>query len=154
LARDGGREHAQLRPGDRRLQLRRGRARSGPRPRNRRRGADQVRFNPAAYRKALLNACAERDIALEAYSPLGTGAQLDEPVVTGIADRLGRAPAQVLLRWCVQRGIPIITKSTHRDHIAENAKIFDFELAAPDMEELDALDRSEGTLEAMERKRW
>ena len=99
---------------------------------------DQVHFNPSAYRKALLDACAERDIALEAYSPLGTGAQLDDPVVTGIADRLGRTPAQVLLRWCVQRGIPVITKSTHRDRIAENAQIFDFELSANDMAELDA----------------
>ena len=115
---------------------------------------DQVHFNPSAYRKALLNACAERDIALEAYSPLGTGAQLDDPVVTGIADRLGRTPAQVLLRWCVQRGIPVITKSTHRDRIAENAQIFDFELSADDMAELDALDRSGETREAMERKWW
>ena len=115
---------------------------------------DQVHFNPSAYRKALLDACAERDIALEAYSPLGTGAQLGDPVVTGIADRLGRTPAQVLLRWCVQRGIPVITKSTHRDRIAENAEIFDFELAAPDMEELDALDRSGGTRAALERKWW
>ena len=115
---------------------------------------DQVHFNPSAYRKALLDACAERDIALEAYSPLGTGAQLDDPVVTGIADRLGRTPAQVLLRWCVQRGIPVITKSTHRDRIAENAQIFDFELSANDMAELDALDRSGQTREAMERKWW
>ena len=99
---------------------------------------DQVHFNPSAYRKALLDACADRDIALEAYSPLGTGAQLGDPVVTGIAERLGRTPAQVLLRWCVQRGIPVITKSTHRDRIAENAQIFDFELAANEMVELDA----------------
>ena len=115
---------------------------------------DQVHFNPSAYRKALLNACADRNIALEAYSPLGTGAQLDEPVVTGIAERLGRTPAQVLLRWCVQRGIPVITKSTHRDRIAENAQIFDFELPANDMVKLDRLDRSEETREAMERKWW
>jgi 2,5-diketo-D-gluconate reductase A len=115
---------------------------------------DQVQFNPSAYRKALLDDCAERDIALEAYSPLGTGAQLDDPVVTGIAGRLRRTPAQILLRWCVQRGIHVITKSTHRDRIAENAEIFDFELAAPDMEELDALDRSGGTRLALERKWW
>jgi methylglyoxal/glyoxal reductase len=115
---------------------------------------DQVHFNPSAYRRALLDACAERDIALEAYSPLGTGAQLGDPVVTGIAGRLGRSPAQVLLRWCVQRGIPVITKSTHRDRIAENTHIFDFELSAREMAELDALDRSGETREAMERKWW
>jgi diketogulonate reductase-like aldo/keto reductase len=115
---------------------------------------DQVQFNPSAYRKALLDACAERGVALEAYSPLGTGAQLGDPVVVDIADRLGRSPAQVLLRWCVQRGIPVITKSTNRDRIAENAQVFDFELSAGDMEELDALDRSGGTQAALERKWW
>jgi 2,5-diketo-D-gluconate reductase A len=115
---------------------------------------DQVQFNPSAYRKALLDACDERDVALEGYSPLGTGALLSEPVVTGIADRLGRSPAQVLLRWCVQRGIPVITKSTHRDRIADNAQIFDFELPAPDIEQLDALDRSGRTRTALERKWW
>jgi diketogulonate reductase-like aldo/keto reductase len=115
---------------------------------------DQVQFNPSAHRKALLDACAERGVALEAYSPLGTGAQLSDPVVADIADRLERSPAQVLLRWCVQRGIPVITKSTHRDRIAENAEVFDIELSAGDLEELDALDRSAGTQAALERKWW
>ena len=115
---------------------------------------DQVHFNPSAYRKALLDACAERGITLEAYSPLGTGAQLGDPVVLNIADRLGRTPAQILLRWCVQRGIPVLTKSIHRDRIAENAQIFDFELPPPDMAQLDGLDRSGGTRQALERKWW
>ncbi|MDX6381527.1 MAG: methylglyoxal/glyoxal reductase [Rubrobacteraceae bacterium] len=115
---------------------------------------DQVQFNPSAYRRALLDACAERDVGLEAYGPLGSGALLGDPVVSGGAERLGRSPAQVLLRWCVQRGIPVITKSTHRDRIAKNAEVFDFELAAGDMEGLDALDRSGGTRAALERKWW
>ena len=115
---------------------------------------DQVQFNPSAYRRGLLGVCANRDVALQAYSPLGTGALLADPVVAGVADRLGRRPAQVLLRWCVQRGIPVIAKSTHRDRIAENAEVFDFELAARDMAELDALDRSDGTGAALERKWW
>ncbi|HEX4009955.1 MAG TPA: aldo/keto reductase [Solirubrobacteraceae bacterium] len=115
---------------------------------------DQVQFNPSAYRKALLDACVEQGVALEAYSPLGTGALLGDPVVVGIADRLGRTPAQVLLRWCVQRGTPVITKSTHRDRIAENAQVFAFALAPHEMEELDALDRSGGTQAALERTWW
>lgn len=115
---------------------------------------DQVQFNPSAYRKALLDACDERGVALEAYSPLGTGTQLGDPVVVTIADRLGRSPAQILLRWCVQRGIPVITKSTNRDRIEENAQIFDFELADRDIEELDGLDRSGRSREALERKWW
>jgi 2,5-diketo-D-gluconate reductase A len=54
---------------------------------------DQVQFNPSAYRRALLDACDERDITLEAYSPLGTGAVLDDPAVADIAARLNRSPA-------------------------------------------------------------
>jgi diketogulonate reductase-like aldo/keto reductase len=112
---------------------------------------DQVQFNPSAYRKALLDACDERGVALAACSPLGTGALLGDPVVMGIADRLERTPAQILLRWSVQRGIPVVTKSTHRDRIAENAQVFDFELTSDDMEGLDALDRSGGTRAALVR---
>ena len=114
---------------------------------------DQVQFNPSAHRTALLDACTARGVALEAYSPLGTGALLSDPVVAGVADRLGRSPAQVLLRWCVQRAIPVIAKSTHRHRIAENAQVFEFELSAADMEELDAVDRSGGTRSALEH-RW
>jgi 2,5-diketo-D-gluconate reductase A len=115
---------------------------------------DQVQFNPSAYRRGLLEVCTERNVALEAYSPLGTGRQLHDPTVEGIADRLGRSPAQVLLRWCVQRGIPVITKSTHRERIAENAQIFDFELSDGAMDALDALDQTGGTTAALERKWW
>jgi len=115
---------------------------------------DQVQFNPSAYRRALLEACDKRAIALEAYSPLGTGRQLRDPVVGEIAQRLGRSPAQILLRWCVQRGIPVVGKSTHRERIAENAQIFDFELPDDAMGELDALDRTGGTRAALERKWW
>jgi 2,5-diketo-D-gluconate reductase A len=115
---------------------------------------DQVNFNPSAYRKALLDACADRGITLEAYSPLGTGTHLSDPVVEAIADSLERTPAQILLRWCVQRSIPVVTKSTHRDRIAGNAQIFDFELEQADMERLDTLDRSGGTRAAMEHKWW
>ena len=79
---------------------------------------------------------------------------LGDPVVAAVAHGVGRSPAQVLLRWCVQRGIPVVAKSTHRDRIAENAQVFDFELGADHMERLDALDRSEATRAALERKWW
>jgi diketogulonate reductase-like aldo/keto reductase len=91
---------------------------------------------------------------LEAYSPLGTGRHLSDPAITRIADAAGRTPAQVLLRWCVQRGIPVIPKSTHRERIEENAQIFDFALSDEDMAALDLLDRSHGTGVAMDRKWW
>ena len=115
---------------------------------------DQVQFSPYEYRKALLDACGENGIALEAYSPLGTGRHLASDTVARIARRHGRTAAQVLLRWCIERGIPVIPKSTHRERIAENARLFDFRLSAEDLAELDALDRTGGTDRALERKWW
>ena len=115
---------------------------------------DQIQFNPFAYREGLARACAQHSVALEAYSPLGTGGHLADPVVGAIARRLDRTPAQVLLRWCVQRGVPVVSKSTHRDRIEENARIFDFALSPEDMAELDALDRTGRTDAALERKWW
>jgi 2,5-diketo-D-gluconate reductase A len=115
---------------------------------------DQVQFSPYEYRQALLDSCRQNGIALEAYSPLGTGRHLTSDTVARIARRHGRSPAQVLLRWCIERGIPVIPKSTHRERIAENAQIFDFSLSAEDLAELDALDRTGGTDRALERKWW
>ena len=116
--------------------------------------ANQVQFSPFEYRRALLDACEERGVALEAYSPLGTGRHLNDSTVRRIAERLERTPAQVLLRWCVQRDIPLIPKSTHRERLEENARIFDFKLTDEDMAALDALDRTDGTERARERKWW
>jgi 2,5-diketo-D-gluconate reductase A len=115
---------------------------------------DQVQFSPYAYRRGLLEACGEHGIALEAYSPLGTGRHLGSEAVVAIADRLGRTPAQVLLRWCIQHDVPVIAKSTHRERIAENANVFDFSLSDEDIVELDALDETGGTVSALEREWW
>jgi diketogulonate reductase-like aldo/keto reductase len=115
---------------------------------------NQVQFNPFAYRRSLLEACEKRDVALEAYSPLGTGRHLSDARVRQIAERVGRAPAQVLLRWCVQRDLIVIPKSTHRERIAENAEIFDFVLSDEDIAALDALDETGGTESGLERKWW
>lgn len=115
---------------------------------------DQVQFSPYEYRKALLDSCRQNGIALEAYSPLGTGRHLTSDTVARIARRQERTPAQVLLRWGIERGIPIIPKSTHRQRIAENAQLFDFRLSDQDIAELDALDRTGGTDRALERKWW
>src|SRR5882672_11454773 len=78
---------------------------------------NQVQFSPFEYRRGLLEACEQRNVAVEAYSPLGTGRHLSDEQVRQVADRVGRTPAQVLLRWCVQRGLVVIPKSTHRDRI-------------------------------------
>jgi 2,5-diketo-D-gluconate reductase A len=67
---------------------------------------------------------------------------------------VGRTPAQVLLRWCLQHDVPVISKSTHRERIGANAQIFDFALSAEDLAELDALDRTHGTDRALESTWW
>jgi diketogulonate reductase-like aldo/keto reductase len=115
---------------------------------------NQVQFSPFEYRKALFDSCRQNEIALESYSTLGTGRHLKSRPVTRIARRNERTPAQVLLRWCIERGTPVIPKSTHRERIAENARVFDFRLSEQDIGELDALDRTGGTDRALERKWW
>jgi diketogulonate reductase-like aldo/keto reductase len=115
---------------------------------------NQVQFSPFEYRRRLLEGCEQRGIAVEAYSPLGTGRHLSNDSVARVASRLERTSVQVLLRWCVQRGIPVIPKSTHRERIEENAGIFDFTLSDADVAQLDALDRTSGTDRALERKWW
>jgi diketogulonate reductase-like aldo/keto reductase len=115
---------------------------------------NQVQFSPYEYRKALLEWCRGNGVALEAYSPLGTGRHLASDTVARIARRHGRTPTQVLLRWCIERAIPVIPKSTHRERIAENAQLFDFRLSEEDIAELDALDRTDGTNRALESRWW
>jgi diketogulonate reductase-like aldo/keto reductase len=115
---------------------------------------NQVQFSPYEYRKALLDECLRNGVVLEAYSPLGTGRHLASETVTRIAQRLGRTSAQVLIRWCIQREIPVIPKSAHRERIAENGEVFDFELTSEDLARLDALDRTGGTDRAVEQQWW
>jgi diketogulonate reductase-like aldo/keto reductase len=109
---------------------------------------DQVLFNPFDFRRGLLDFCDRRGIALEAYSPLGRGRALAHPKVVEIAQRLGRTPAQVVLRWSVQHNVPVIPKSSRQDRIRSNGQIFDFALDPDDIRALDALDTTGGTARA------
>jgi 2,5-diketo-D-gluconate reductase A len=115
---------------------------------------NQVQFSPYEYREGLLDWCGRHGIVLEAYSTLGTGRYLESETVARVAQRHARTPAQVLLRWCVERGVPVIPKSTRRARIAENAEILDFRLTEQDLAELDALDRTGRTDSARERTWW
>jgi diketogulonate reductase-like aldo/keto reductase len=101
---------------------------------------NQVHFSPFRFPRALRDYCEERGIVTEAYSPLEQGRGLDHPTITSIAERLGRTPAQVMLRWAVQQRTVVIPKSSNPDRIRSNAQIFDFELSADDMQALSALD--------------
>ena len=115
---------------------------------------NQVQFSPFEFRRALLEDCERHGLALEAYSPLGTGRHLGNRQVTRVAERLGRTPAQVLIRWSLQRDLVVLPKSTHRERIQQNAQVFDFELSDEDMALLDGLDHTGGTNRALERPWW
>jgi diketogulonate reductase-like aldo/keto reductase len=115
---------------------------------------NQVQFSPFEFRRALLAACTRHGVAVEAYSPLGTGSHLGDRTVAEVAERVGRTPAQVLIRWALQRRLVVLPKSTHRERIEQNAQVFDFELSDEDMAALDGLDRTGGTASALERPWW
>jgi 2,5-diketo-D-gluconate reductase A len=82
-------------------------------------------------------------IATQAWSPIAQGEVLDDPVITAIAERVGRTPAQVVLHWHIQRGNIVFPKSTTPARIAENFEIFDFELEPGDLAQIDGLDQGE-----------
>ena len=109
---------------------------------------NQVQFSPYHYRRRLLDYCLEQGIVFEAYSPLARGQGLNDPTITAVAERLGRTPAQVMLRWAIQHQAIVIPKSSRKERIRSNAQLFDFELADSDMRSLDALDRTNSSARA------
>jgi diketogulonate reductase-like aldo/keto reductase len=116
---------------------------------------NQIQFSPFEYRRALVDACEDAGVVAQAYSPLGTGRHLRDPVVERIASATGRTPAQVLIRWAIQEGLSVIPKSTHRERIDENFNVLDFELDAASVSALEALDTTSQTPDALSRRgRW
>jgi diketogulonate reductase-like aldo/keto reductase len=109
---------------------------------------NQVQFSPYHYRRRLLDYCNDQGVLFEAYSPLARGRGLDDPTITAVAERVGRTPAQVMLRWAIQHETVVIPKSNRQNHIRSNAQLFDFELTNTDMHDLDALDRTNSAANA------
>lgn len=102
---------------------------------------NQVECHPQNDESELLNYCRQHGIVLEAYSPLGGEGQLlvSDPRIQSIAEYLKVTPAQVLLRWNLQRGVVVIPKSVHPERILVNSKLFDFELSQADMEAISSM---------------
>lgn len=101
---------------------------------------NQIELTPFLQRAPTVALCRELGITLEAYSPLTRGQRLGHPVVVELAQAVARTPAQILLRWGIQKGFVILPKSVQPARIAENAALFDFELDAGAMQRLDALE--------------
>lgn len=121
---------------------------SGIRP-----AVNQIEYHPLWNQSDIYVYCQEHGIAVQAYAPLARGAYLEKDTLLHIADTYKKTPAQIGLRWLVQKGISAIPKSTTPERIAENANIFDFELTDLEMKTIDALDenfRSAGIPEDMQ----
>lgn len=101
---------------------------------------NQVEFHPFLVQPELLSFCQSHQIQVEAWSPLMQGQVVNVDAVQKLAEKYSKTPAQVVLRWAFQHQVVTIPKSSRPTRIAENAQIFDFELAQDEMDLLDALD--------------
>ena len=102
---------------------------------------NQIECHPLCYPKGLIDYCQSRGIQIQAYAPLARGAYLDNDVMCVLGTKYGRTPAQIGLRWAVQKGISVIPKSSHPDRIQSNSQIFDFTIEQEDMDILDTLNQ-------------
>jgi 2,5-diketo-D-gluconate reductase A len=106
---------------------------------------NQIEVHPYLTQIELREFCASHQIAIEAWSPIAQGKVLDDKQITTIADRLGKTPAQVVLRWHIQRGDIVFPKSVTPARVKENFEIFDFEIGPDDMATIGSLNRDERT---------
>jgi len=104
--------------------------------------ANQVEFHPFLYQRDLLAFCRSHQIELISYRSLGKSKLLKEPIFKEIGDQYNKSPAQVLLRWVVQKKIPVIPKASSKKHLKENLEIFDFTLSESEMATLDSLNQN------------
>jgi 2,5-diketo-D-gluconate reductase A len=104
---------------------------------------NQIELHPYLLNDQLRAYDEAHSIATQAWSPIAQGNVLDDPVITAIAERLGKSPAQVVLRWHIQRGNIVFPKSTTPARIKENFALFDFQLDADDIAKITALDKGE-----------
>jgi 2,5-diketo-D-gluconate reductase A len=106
---------------------------------------NQIEVHPYLTQDDVRAFCAEHQIAIEAWSPIAQGGVLDDPTIVSIASRVGKTPAQVVLRWHIERGDIVFPKSVTPARIRENFDIFGFELSGEDVESISALNKNERT---------
>jgi 2,5-diketo-D-gluconate reductase A len=104
---------------------------------------NQIERHPYYQNREVAAYGEEHGILTEAWSPIAQGDVLDDPEIGAVAEKLGRTPAQVVLRWHIQHGYIVFPKSVTTERIRENFELFDFELDADDMSRIDSLDRGE-----------
>lgn len=94
---------------------------------------NQVEFSPYLFLEDLLNECKQREIQLQAYSPLVRGQRFSDPKLVSMAEKYGRTPAQIIIRWALQLGVSTIPKSSNVKRLKENFDVFDFQISDIDM---------------------
>ncbi|GGE09093.1 putative oxidoreductase [Aureimonas endophytica] len=107
---------------------------------------NQIELHPRFQQKALREAHDARGIKTQSWSPLGQGQLLEDPAIGAIAARHGKTPAQVIIRWHLDKGLIVIPKSVTPSRIVENFGVFDFTLDAADLKAIEGLDRADGRI--------
>ena len=100
---------------------------------------NQIEFHPGQMQEELVSYCKANDIILQAWSPLGQGSLIGHETITAMAEKYGKTPAQMILRWVLQNGVVPLSKSITPSRITENAQIFDFEISEDDMAVISAM---------------
>ncbi len=106
---------------------------------------NQIEFHPGLLQEEIVKYCHENGIIVEAWSPLGTGRMLSNPVLMEIAEKYGKSVAQICIRWCQQHEVLPLPKSVTASRIKENIEVFDFNISEEDMLKIDALDNFGGS---------
>ncbi len=101
---------------------------------------NQIKYHPGAEQRDVLRWCQDHGVSVTAYSPLGKGRALQDSALTGIARRHGKTPAQVALRWLVQKGMVVIPKASSKAHLEENMDVFGWALGPEEMAQIDAVE--------------
>lgn len=103
---------------------------------------NQMEFNPQMQDNDILEMCKEKGIVLEAWSPLGSGACLNNKEIIEIGKKYNKSAAQVIIRWLLQKDIVVFPKSVHENRIKENADVFDFELTNEEIELINGMNKN------------
>lgn len=103
---------------------------------------NQIEFHPYYYQKETLEYCKAKGIQVQAYAPLARGAYLDNDIICVLSMKYQKTPAQIGLRWSLQKGVAVIPKSTRADRIISNGEIFNFEIEPADMDLIDGLNQN------------
>ena len=102
---------------------------------------NQIELHPMHIQREIRDYCTAHNIIIESYSPIMRGGEiLENELISGLAQKYGKTPAQVVLRWHVQHGFVVIPKSVNQKRLQENIGLFDFELGDDDMQQIDSMD--------------